>query len=165
MCHLRLVLSMCLPRVGNVRGMSTTNLETIASERFRSPLAIIHLVLLISALSLGLFSMHVLHHPGANSAMVPAAQNTLATELPMHHSSIEVIGHGAVQGCADCPTGHEVAAAGCILALLAFLLFLRPPRILQTAKPKNSKSSPALKLARGILRNKPNLTALGICRT
>ncbi|PRB72771.1 hypothetical protein [Arthrobacter sp. MYb213] len=145
--------------------MSTANLEILASERERSPLVIIRLVFLIGVLVLGLFSMHVLHQAGAISTTTPATQLTVATELPTHHLSVAGIGHGSERGCADCPAGHEMAAAGCILALLAFLLFLRPPRILETAKLRNSKVRSALKLARGVLPNKPDLTALGICRT
>ncbi|MGP4994646.1 DUF6153 family protein [Glutamicibacter ardleyensis] len=106
---------------------------------------------------LGLFAMHVLNNPVSVSSSMPTAQ--------MHHAPVADPEHSSEHGCASCPMGHEMSAAGCILALLAMLLFLRPPRTVQTRTLRQFLLIPTLALIRGTSPNKPDLIALGICRT
>lgn len=156
---------MCLPQVGNVRDMRTSSRDISTSERVRSPLVMIRSVLLICAVLLGLFSMHVLQHAGPTPPAAPSAHQTLHGDLATSHWSVTGAGHGFEQGCAGCPMGHEMAAAACVLALLAILLIILPPRTLEIAKPQGTRFIPTLNFALDVLRNKPDLNALGICRT
>lgn len=159
---------MSVPLVGNVGSMGASNLRVNFSERKRSAVGIVRSLLLISAVLFGLFSMHVLQHSGSTPPSVPSIQqiqHPASAEMVVDHSSVSHTGHNTDLGCADCPMGHDMAAAGCVLALLAIMLCFWPPRTLKIAKPGDSYFLPALKLALNILPSKPDLTALGISRT
>lgn len=146
--------------------MSIDNYLAKAGGRPCPRLAVVRSLLLISAVLFGLFSMHVMHHGVSAQSPAPAAvaQAHPAHTQPAHHAPPADAG-GVEQGCTDCPMGHEMAAAGCVLALLAMLLFLRPPQtvaVLRTVFPRTLCAAPEL---RGIAPDKPDLVALGICRT
>lgn len=148
--------------------MSIGNYLAKAGGRTCPRLAVVRSLLLISAVLFGLFSMHVMHHGASAQSPAPApaavAQAHPAHTQPAHHAPPADAG-GGEQGCTDCPMGHETAAAGCVLALLAMLLFLRPPQtvaVLRTVFPRTLCAAPEL---RGIAPDKPDLVALGICRT
>ena len=127
-------------------------------------LAVVRSLFLISAVLLGLFSMHVMNHGAQAQSLAPVAHAHPADAEPTPHAPPADAG-GSEQGCADCPMGHGITAAGCVLALLAMLLFLRPPHtlaVLPTAFPQTLCAASALP---GIGPEKPDLVALGICRT
>ncbi|MEF9875109.1 MAG: DUF6153 family protein [Glutamicibacter sp.] len=145
--------------------MSIGNYLAKAGGRTCPRLAVVRSLLLISAVLFGLFSMHVMHHgvTAQSPAPAPVAQAHPAHTQPAHHAPPADAG-GGEQGCTDCPMGHEMAAAGCVLALLAILLFLRPPQtvaVLRAVFPRTLCAGPEL---RGIAPDKPDLVALGICR-
>ncbi|MFJ2471054.1 hypothetical protein [Glutamicibacter sp. NPDC087583] len=145
--------------------MSIGNYLAKAGGRTCPCLAVVRSLLLISAVLFGLFSMHVMHHGASAQSPAPAAvaQAHPAHTQPAHHAPPADAG-GGEQGCTDCPMGHETAAAGCVLALLAILLFLRPPQtvaVLRAVFPRILCAGPEL---RGIAPDKPDLVALGICR-
>ncbi|KUM32199.1 hypothetical protein AQ436_03655 [Arthrobacter sp. EpRS66] len=130
------------------------------------PLALVQLALLVGALFLGLLSMHILMAPtmSPNEVMISSGQQQ-ATHSPNHDSSVAPSDHDGNHGCADCPMDHQMSAIGCILALAALLLCLRPPGVL--AQARKIEMWPAV-LARCHSRGpslRPDLTALGICRT
>lgn len=151
--------------MGRVEVVSTGNFLTEPSGRTRPHMAIVRTVFLIGAMLLGLFAMHVLNNPVSVSSSMPTAQMQMLEHDPMHHAPVADPEHSSEHGCASCPMGHEMSAAGCILALLAMLLFLRPPRTVQTRTLRQFLLIPTLALIRGTSPNKPDLIALGICRT
>ncbi|MGP9725783.1 hypothetical protein ACT3UA_03245 [Glutamicibacter sp. 363] len=131
-------------------------------------LAVVRSLLLISAVLFGLFSMHVMNHGlSADSPAPPAppAQPHSAAAMHLHHAPLADPGHPSEQGCADCPMGHEMAAAGCVLALLVMLLLLRPPHTVAVARTVFLRTLCAASKLRGVAPDKPDLTALGVCRT
>ncbi|TDU22385.1 hypothetical protein EDF61_11075 [Arthrobacter sp. JUb115] len=163
-------LNLCMSEVAKLGAMSIGNYLAKAGGRTCPRLAIVRSLLLISAVLFGLFSMHVMHHgasaqsPATATVPAPVAQAHPAHTQPAHHAPPADAG-GEEQGCTDCPMGHEMAAAGCVLALLAMLLFLRPPQtvaVLRTVFPRTLCAAADL---RGIAPDKPDLVALGICRT
>ncbi|MGP9607077.1 hypothetical protein [Glutamicibacter sp. AOP33-2CA-4] len=136
-----------------------------AGGRSYPRLAIVRSLLLISAVLFGLFSMHVMNHGLSADSSAPPAQAHSAEALPMHHAPLADPGHPSEQGCTDCPLGHEMAAAGCVLALLVMLLFLRPPHTVAVARTVFLRTLCAASRLCGVAPRKPDLTALGICRT
>ncbi|UYQ78788.1 DUF6153 family protein [Glutamicibacter sp. JL.03c] len=129
-------------------------------------LAWLHLALLVGAVFMGLLSMHVLVAPAMPSAapMSSSGQGMIA-HSSAHDSDMAPAGGDEGHGCSDCPMDHEMSAAGCVLALLALLLLLRPPGILALAK-KMAMRPEVLTLCRPRFPlSRPDLTALGICRT
>ncbi|PCC27420.1 hypothetical protein CQ010_13555 [Arthrobacter sp. MYb211] len=145
--------------------MSIGNHLANAGGRSYPRLAIVRSLLLISAVVFGLFSMHVMNHVLPVESSAPLAQPHAAEAMPLHHAPLADPGHPSEQGCADCPMGHEMAAAGCVLALLIMLLFLRPPHTVAVARTVFLRTLRAASKLRGVAPNKPDLTALGICRT
>ncbi|MFJ5108305.1 MULTISPECIES: DUF6153 family protein [unclassified Glutamicibacter] len=146
--------------------MSIGNYLAKAGGRICPRLAVVRSLLLISAVLFGLFSMHVMHYGASAQSPAPAAvaQAHPAHTQPAHHAPPADAG-GGEQGCADCPMGHEMAAAGCVLALLAMLLFLRPPQTVAVLRSVSPRTLCAAAELRGIAPDKPDLVALGICRT
>ncbi len=137
-----------------------------ASGRSCPRLAVVRSLLLISAVLFGLFSMHVMNHGASAQSPAPVSQAHPTEAMPLHHAALADAGSNSEQGCTDCPMGHEMAAAGCVLALLAMLLFLRPPHTVAVAPTKFWRAWCAASTLRGVApENKPDLVALGICRT
>ncbi|ALG28781.1 hypothetical protein AOZ07_07115 [Glutamicibacter halophytocola] len=149
-----------------VVGMGSKSNAMQQGQRRIPPLALLQLALLVGAVFIGLLSMHVLMSPTTPAAapMSSSGQGMIAHSLA-HDSDMVPAGGDEGHGCEECPMDHEMSAAGCVLALLALLLFLRPPGILSRGK-KLAMSPEALTLCRPrFLPSRPDLMALGICRT
>ncbi|WP_404290698.1 hypothetical protein [Glutamicibacter arilaitensis] len=136
-----------------------------AGGRSYPRLAVVRSMLLISAVLFGLFSMHVMNHGLSAESSASLGQTHPAEAMPLHHAPLADPGNHSEQGCADCPMGHEMAAAGCVLALLVMLLFLRRPHTVAVARSVFLRTLCAASKLRGVAPGKPDLTALGICRT
>lgn len=128
-------------------------------------MALLRMVLLLGSVFIGLLFMHVLLAPATKSDAVPAMghQQTVAHHGP--HGSVEAKSVPEESGgCADCPMKHDVAAIGCVLALLALLLLVRPPKLMGIAPAAQSIYRPANAFSRA-WAVRPDLIALGISRT
>ncbi|WP_313408368.1 DUF6153 family protein [Aeromicrobium sp.] len=89
--------------------------------------------LLVAAVVVGLVAMHTLNLHGTAAAQVPAAAQTHAShadDASAVHEPV-VASTDASGACEHCvAAGHLGMAMSCVLALLALLLVLVPPRLL-----------------------------------
>jgi len=129
-------------------------------------LLLMQLALLLGAVFLGLFSMHILiapsmspnGHPSTHEHEQLADHAIIDSQIPLQQDDDQ-------HGCSTCPMNHELSAVGCILALLALLLVLRPPGLRACRKKFDLRLIVLLRDLREQASTKPDLTALGISRT
>lgn len=145
--------------------MITGNATMNTRGRNRPLWAMVHTVLLISAVFIGLFSMHVISHPAKTLDVVSHTPAHMVgdTQTPLFQGYGS--NHHDKNDCATCPSGHDMVAASCILALFVLLLLVKMPRVVTIAKIAFRLFNELGVGARGPCLNKPDLTALGICRT
>ena len=128
-------------------------------------MTLVRMALLVGSVFIGLLSMHVLLAPATQPQSVPATSHE---QIGAHHGARASADAKSVpersHGCADCPMDHDLAAVGCVLALLALLLLVRPPKVLGISAVVESIYRPVNATSR-VWATRPDLTALGICRT
>ncbi len=150
--------------VGNMQ--SSVSSQSMSQKRV-PPLALLRLTLMVAMVFLGLLGMHAMAHP----ASTPVASSATASHhmaggehhelAPLHNGASQ----GDSQGCADCPMKHDMSAVGCVLALLAILLLVRPPRALRVQPGVARCTALPLIWVSKVFRDRPDLIALGISRT
>ena len=129
-------------------------------------LGLMQLSLLIGAVFAGLLSMHVFMAPTMEPAPSRSApESVMVTHDALDHEQTAPAGSHEDGECANCPMEHQMSAVGCILALLAMLLFLRPPGLNSLGEKPEHWTRVLVCSQMDIAYLKPDLTALGICRT